>query len=177
MTIFLYNSRKNLITFNLSVPSRQYTLKIHIAAVHAKRKDFKCQYCGKAFTVENVKNKHETKHLGLSSVKCDLCGFTFACKRGLKKHIAGVHENRRPYQCHLCDKSFKTTHARKYHVNTHGNPNGRQRGLNRDVDPIHAAAKRRHCTTWGKNRVQQIKNLATVDNAKDADAEESEEND
>lgn len=123
-----------------------------------------------------MKNNHEKKHFGASSVTCDLCGFTFACKRGLKKHIEGVHENRRPYQCHLCEKSFKTVHARKYHLNTHGDPIGRKRGLNRDVDPIHAAAKRRHCITWKKNRVQQIKNVATVGNGKEAVAEESEEN-
>lgn len=51
-----------------------------------------------------------------------------------------------------CDKSFKTSVARKYHFNTHGNPNGRKRGLNADVDPMKAAAKRRHCPAGNNYR-------------------------
>lgn len=143
--------------------NRKHTLKIHVMAIHSKRKDFKCQYCDKAFTVEFVRNNHERKHLGTSNVTCELCGFTFTCKQILQNHIRGVHENRRPFPCRLCDKSFKTSHARDYHVNTHGNPNGRKRGLNREVDPIKAAAKRRQSTAWLKNRVQKLTDSVVAD--------------
>lgn len=150
--------------------NRKHTLKRHEMAVHANKRDFKCQYCEKAFVIEYLKNCHEKKHLGTSSVTCDLCGFSFTCKATLRKHIRGVHENRRPFQCPLCDKSFKTSNARNYHVNTHGNPNGRKRGLNREVDPIKAAAKRRHCITWKRNRVQTVTNLTTEENEHVTDA-------
>lgn len=126
--------------------NRMYTLKVHELAVHANKRDFKCKYCDKRFVIEYTKKCHEKKHLGTSSVTCDLCGFSFRGKQILRKHIRGVHENRRPYKCPLCDKCFKTSTARNYHLNTHGNTNGRQRSLNRDVDPMHAARKRRRCT-------------------------------
>ncbi|XP_037024851.1 zinc finger protein 652-B-like [Bradysia coprophila] len=125
--------------------NRKYTLKVHELAVHANKRDFKCQYCDKRFVIEYRKKLHEKKHLGTLSVTCDLCGFNFRGKQVLKKHIRGVHENRRPHKCPFCEKSFKTSTARNYHINTHGNPNGRQRSLNRDVDPMHAAKKRRDC--------------------------------
>lgn len=143
--------------------NRKHTLKIHVMAVHAKRKDFKCKFCGKGFAIEFVKNNHEKKHLGALTVTCELCGFAFTCRQTLRKHIKGVHENHRPYQCPLCDKSFKTNNARNYHVNTHGNPNGRKRGLNVEVDPLKAAAKRRHCTTWKNNRVPNV-TVTTAEN-------------
>lgn len=149
--------------------NRKHTLKIHELAVHANKRDFKCQFCDKSFVIEYLKNCHEKKHLGTSSVTCELCGFSFTCKQILRKHIRGVHENRRPFKCPLCEKSFKTSNARNYHVNTHGNPNGRQRGLNRDVDPIKAAAKRRHSMAWKKNRVPAITNLTSADNENVAD--------
>lgn len=144
--------------------NRKHGLKIHELAVHAKKKDFKCQFCDKTFVIEYLKTCHEKKHLGTSNVTCDLCNFSFTCKQSLRKHIKGVHENRRPFQCQLCDKSFKTSHARNYHVNTHGNPNGRKRGLNREIDPIKAAAKRRHCITWKTNRLQRVADLTTAEN-------------
>ncbi|KAG4067673.1 hypothetical protein HA402_005445 [Bradysia odoriphaga] len=126
--------------------NRKYTLKVHELAVHANKRDFKCQFCDKRFVIEYRKKLHEKKHLGTLSVTCDLCGFSFRGKQVLKKHIRGVHENRRPHKCPFCEKSFKTSTARNYHINTHGNPNGRQRSLNRNVDPMHAAKKRRHNT-------------------------------
>lgn len=147
--------------------NRKYTLKIHVLAVHEKKKDFKCQYCPASFTVELVKKNHEKKHLGTSTVTCDLCGFTFSSKQILRKHIRGVHENHRPFQCQLCDKRFKTSNARNYHLNTHGNPNGRKRGLNRDVDPMQAAAKRRKSIAWQKNRVQRLTDVVAADTSND----------
>ncbi|KAJ6640607.1 PR domain zinc finger protein 5 [Pseudolycoriella hygida] len=136
--------------------NRKHSLQIHQLSVHAKKRDFKCQFCEKSFSTEYLKKCHEKKHLGMSEVICDLCGFKFTCKQILRKHIMGVHQNYRPFQCQLCDKRFKTSHSRNYHVNTHGNPNGRKRGLNKDIDPIKAAAKRRHCSAFKRNRLQKV---------------------
>ena len=33
----------------------------------------------------------------------------------MNKHIASVHENKKPYQCSICDKRFN----RKQNMNTH----------------------------------------------------------
>lgn len=141
-------------------------LQRHDLAIHAKVKNFACQYCDQKFCFKYLKTNHERKHLGVAKVSCDLCGFTFSCKNSLKKHIEGVHENRRHFKCHLCDKSFKTSTARNYHVNTHGNPNGRKRGLNKETDPMKAAAKRRACLSFKKQRrVQELADLTTFNQA------------
>ena len=125
--------------------AREHTLQSHELAIHKKERNHICQYCGKSFVFKYVKDNHEKKHFGGPKIPCHICGFTFSSNYNVKKHIQAVHENQRPYKCHLCDKSFKTIPARQYHVNTHKNPNGRKRGLNRDVDPMKAAAKRRLC--------------------------------
>ena len=38
--------------------------------------------------------------------ECDICHKTFTKRVWVERHIGAVHEKKRPFQCHKCDKNF-----------------------------------------------------------------------
>ena len=49
-------------------------------------------------------------------IKCTLCEKSFQEKSGLKRHMKGVHEGKRPYACHLCGLAFTQGGNLKTHI-------------------------------------------------------------
>ena len=41
------------------------------------------------------------------SFECPHCDHTTSNKSDLQIHIRGVHEDKRPFKCMVCDKAFK----------------------------------------------------------------------
>ncbi|XP_021932945.1 zinc finger protein 768-like isoform X2 [Zootermopsis nevadensis] len=83
---------------------------------------YRCQYCNKGFGAKHAMTKHERTHLPdeerLSYV-CDICGKRFGYASTLDGHQRHVHQNERPFVCHVCAKSFPIKGALAYHLTTH----------------------------------------------------------
>ena len=64
----------------------------HINSVHNSQKDYKCDSCGKAFSLAGDLKRHiNAVHNGQKDHKCDSCGKEFSSAQNLKKHINSVH--------------------------------------------------------------------------------------
>ncbi|XP_067015148.2 zinc finger protein 260 [Anabrus simplex] len=83
---------------------------------------YKCRHCKKGFGAKHAMTKHERTHLPdeerLSYV-CDICGKRFGYASTLDGHQRHVHQNERPFVCHVCAKTFPIKGALTYHLTTH----------------------------------------------------------
>ncbi|KAJ9589614.1 hypothetical protein L9F63_017199 [Diploptera punctata] len=83
---------------------------------------YKCRHCNKGFGAKHAMTKHERTHLPdeqrLSYV-CDICGKRFGYASTLDGHQRHVHQNERPFICHICAKTFPIKGALTYHLTTH----------------------------------------------------------
>ena len=70
--------------------SRQ--LRNHVAAIHEKVKNVKCNECGKEFFYKNNYLTHmKTVHQGVRKFKCQICDKPFDRLKILQKHCETVH--------------------------------------------------------------------------------------
>jgi len=85
-------------------------------AVHEKKKDHKCEYCGKAFVRDTDLALH-IDHIHIKSKKyaCETCGKAFETVANLNFHIQSVHEGIKEFKCDYCQKAF----AKKSNLDRH----------------------------------------------------------
>lgn len=97
-------------------------LHAHIEATHRNKgieKPWKCketEKCikgGKAFDSE-IKLKAHIKRHGAKTIKCDQCDKMFISSSELDIHKR-THNNKRPYSCTTCGKTFTSHSSKKYH--------------------------------------------------------------
>ena len=50
--------------------------------------------------------------------KFSICDFSFHQSGDLKRHIATVHEGKKPFKCSICDSSFTRSGSLKTHIST-----------------------------------------------------------
>merc|ERR1740129_2076677 len=68
---------------------------------------------------ENILPKNNVKTKPVNEKKkhpCPLCDMCFSFSSGLRYHVEGVHEKKRPQKCSQCSKSFKATGALNRHI-------------------------------------------------------------
>ena len=66
-----------------------------------------CENCDKAFTTRSSLNRHVASiHEGKKPLKCDICGFSCSLNYNMKRHVASVHGGKKPFKCDICDHSF-----------------------------------------------------------------------
>lgn len=117
-------------------------LWLHVRWQHSKDKCLVCPVsgCGKRFVARQHQAEHMAHHgvfrqvdsadgNGWSPVPdvarpptCELCGRLSANGKTLRKHVARVHPQARPYACGVClllvrDMSSLACHVRRHHVN------------------------------------------------------------
>ena len=105
-----------------------YDLKLHIAAVHLKTKNFICKVCNQEFSRKANLKRHELLHksekplrkilLALSKgaldFQCRQCLKQFTTKWNLTRHVKNLH-NHETYGCDDCGRTFST----KYILHKH----------------------------------------------------------
>ena len=63
----------------------------------------KCNYSTKHRT--NIKS-HCVTHIGVKAYKCDTCGKCFTLKGNLTKHIKSIHTKENEYKCDVFEKMY-----------------------------------------------------------------------
>ncbi|KAH0999269.1 zinc finger protein 624 [Dendroctonus ponderosae] len=101
---------------------------------NVKKKQFKCEQCGKSFSQLRNYKYHRSVHEGTKefSTKCPECGKTFNDKGYLSSHLK-IHRDRKEYECPHCPKRFNQRVAYNMHLR------------------IHTGLKPHNCPTCGKS--------------------------
>merc|ERR1712156_979830 len=89
-------------------------LKLHIKAVHEKRKDFMCNECGRCFSqLISLQTHVKHVHFGVErAFPCKHCEKVFTSPRGRHLHVEKAHKT---MQCQTCQQYF----AFKKHLDEH----------------------------------------------------------
>ena len=71
---------------------------MHLSILHIERVEIKEK---PSATLTNNRN------LGIEMMllKCELCNYNCSNKGSLKRHVASVHEHKKPFKCEICDYS------------------------------------------------------------------------
>lgn len=72
----------------------------------AKKKEFRCEYCGKSYAIKYTFEQHVRTHTE-GRPKCPECGATFASAFSLFRHRAKSHNIEHNYTTHTCDQCDK----------------------------------------------------------------------
>ena len=83
-----------------------------------KKTTFKCEICGKCFTLKAHLNNHVKTHTGEKSFHCKTCKKDFALAHSLKRHKK-THIGEKPHKCTTCNKGFTQPHDLKRHERIH----------------------------------------------------------
>lgn len=87
---------------------RESHLKHHVKSQHSDVRDYLCDWpdCGKSFVTGTRLRRHRAAHEGQKPFRCDVkdCGQVFRKHGTLQKHIAVVHEGKRPYVCKVLNR-------------------------------------------------------------------------
>ena len=62
-------------------------------------------------------NRHVASlHEGKKPFNCELCDYSSSVKSSMNKHIASVHEGKKPFKCEYCDYSSSMRSTMNQHV-------------------------------------------------------------
>lgn len=80
---------------------------------------FQCVLCPRTFLDKKPLRKHFVQHITVKSFPCDFCDKSFKTKHSKKAHINVVHIPTHIYKCSSCDKVLKTKLSFLTHLRRH----------------------------------------------------------
>jgi len=127
--ILLLNSLKN----DNNASEQKFVKTLDVDNVSGKMKEsYSCHICGAHlpyFLQGQLITHFQNKHEGQNPWNCSNCGKTFSTNKTLKRHIASVHEGKKPQReshnvekiqnvknCNLCNKNFSRNEHLKRHI-------------------------------------------------------------
>ena len=105
------------VTFVMQVLQQNVVWKTTLIHSMREKSLSNAKTCIASFALMSVLDKHVASvHEGKKPHKCIICNTTFAQKCNLKSHIDSVHEMKKPFKCNICDISFAKKSKLKVHV-------------------------------------------------------------
>lgn len=102
---------------------RNCDLVYHIRKDHTHEKPYKCNICGSSYISTQALKWHLQTHPQTMAIyKCEECKISFGTKKKEKeKHDQIFHPEKKPFHCHICNKSFTHEHNLERHNSRHLN--------------------------------------------------------
>ena len=63
----------------------------HVRHIHDNASRYRCETCGKGFSIRSDYYDHLAAHAGVKQYVCTVCGKEFTLKRNLKAHMSHFH--------------------------------------------------------------------------------------
>ncbi|XP_066983037.1 zinc finger protein 91-like [Macrobrachium rosenbergii] len=111
----------------IGVIKQEDGLSENLSAAEADKKAHICTVCGKEYKKKGHLERHSLRHSegnssGISGIsklhKCPHCDYQASRIGNIKKHML-THSGERPFNCHLCEKSFRQKAHLKDHLRSH----------------------------------------------------------
>jgi stress-induced morphogen len=93
-------------------------LDIHMT-MHTGVKNFVCHICAKQFATKGQLKRHIMIHEGKPSFDCAHCHKRFLLRDTLQRHVRAVHDKERRHLCSLCGWPFAEKHQLRKHMKVH----------------------------------------------------------
>ena len=95
------------------------TRRHHVNSVHLKRRDHKCNECGKSFYGKFECLKHKSKGHVKKEKKipvCEICKKVYSHSHVLRRHVKWMHSKICRIQCEKCDMKFNNQYLMLNHL-------------------------------------------------------------
>ena len=92
----------------------------HEVRAHKEKAHYKCNICGKVFSILSYYRQHQTTVCVTAAKECSLCGKRYLTEKHYQDHLKYYHEKLpKPFQCTTCGKTFPNNSALVSHMRTH----------------------------------------------------------
>ena len=88
----------------------KFLFDVHLSFMHEsirRKVQIECGICDAEFGQREDLDRHVAiVHEGKKPFKCDICYAQFTSKHGMKGHIATIHDGKKTFKCYICNANL-----------------------------------------------------------------------